>query len=147
MSSSILEDVKKALGLAPDYDAFDADLILHINSVLSDLNQLGIGPDAGLEITGDTETWAALTADNALYNSVKSYMVLRVKMLFDPPSTGYVITAMEKMLEKAEWRINIAREEIVHPFVEEVDVSLDPDGGDMGEPTLVEETILDGGTA
>lgn len=151
MSNSILADTKKALGLAPDYTPFDADIILHINAVLSDLNQLGIGPDLGFEILDDTATWTEFLADDLRLNGVKSYLYLRVKMLFDPPNVGYVLTSLEKMIEKAEWRINMAREEIKYPPVVEV---VDPaqeeplpiaDGGDMADPPPTEEPVLDGG--
>lgn len=124
--SSILEDTKKSLGLAADYTPFDADIVMHINSVLADLTQLGVGPEAGFEISGSAEGWASFIADEPRLNSVKSYLFLRVKMLFDPPGTGYVLTSMEKMLEKAEWRINMAREEIDHPPVVDAVVVIDP---------------------
>lgn len=113
--SSILTDTKKALGLAEDYTAFDPEIIMHINSVLADLNQLGIGPATGLAIANATTEWDELLGSELRYNAVKSYTNLRVKMLFDPPNLGYVITAMEKEIEKAEWRINVAREDIDHP--------------------------------
>lgn len=124
--SSILEDTKKSLGLAADYTPFDADIVMHINSVLADLTQLGVGPEAGFEISGSAEAWASFIADEPRLNSVKSYLFLRVKMLFDPPGTGYVLTSMEKMLEKAEWRINMAREEIDHPPVVDTVMVIDP---------------------
>lgn len=122
MPGSILVETKAALGLAADYTPFDPEIIMHINSVLSDLNQLGIGPEAGFEITDDSQTWTDFLADELRLNNVKSYVQLSVKMKFDPPSVGYVLTAMEKQLEKAEWRINVAREEITYPPVVEVPV-------------------------
>lgn len=123
-NGSILTTVKQALGLAADYTAFDNELIMHINSVLADLNQLGFGPDGGFEIEDATKNWsdflvvdftAETLAPEPRYNAVKSYMYLRVRMLFDPPTVGYQIDAMQKLLDRAEWRINIAREDIVHP--------------------------------
>lgn len=135
--NSILHDTKSALGLAFDYDPFDVELIMHINSVLSDLNQLGIGPEDGFQLDGDTQTWDALLNDELRLNNVKSYVYLAVSMLFDPPSTGYVLDARTKQLEKAEWRINVAREEIDNPpSTEPWDPEVDP----WGEPI-----ILDGG--
>lgn len=115
MAGSILTDTKKALGLAEDYTAFDPDIIMHINSVMSTLHQLGIGPPAGYAIINSGDTWDELIGDELRLNSVQSYMYLKVKMLFDPPSIGYVITAMEKMIEEATWRITVAQDEIVSP--------------------------------
>jgi hypothetical protein len=115
MADSILTDTKKALGLADDYEAFDPDIILHINSVISTLNQLGIGPLEGYAIADKGGTWDELIADEKRLNNVKSYIYLRVRMLFDPPSVGYVVTAFEKMILEAEWRIMVAQDEILYP--------------------------------
>lgn len=115
MTTSILGDVKKALGLAADYEAFDADITMHINSVFADLNQLGVGPEAGYAIATAADTWDELIGDEKRLNAVKSYVYLAVKMLFDPPSTGYVLTSMEKLIEKAEWRLTVAADEINNP--------------------------------
>lgn len=107
--SSILNDTKKILGLDSSYTAFDTDILMHINTVFADLQQIGIGPTAGYSITGATELWSAFTTDVTL-NSVKTYMYLRVKMLFDPPTTSYLITSMEEQIRKFEWRLNVKRE-------------------------------------
>lgn len=104
---SILEDTKKQLGLDPDADGFDPELIIHINSVLSDLTQLGVGPDAGYAITDDTKTWAQFMGTDARLNSAQAYMFLCVKMLFDPPQTGYLLTSYEKLKEEAAWRLTV----------------------------------------
>jgi hypothetical protein len=115
MAGSILTDTKKALGLAEDYTAFDPEITMHINSVMATLNQLGVGPPDGYAIVNAGDTWDELIADEKRLNSVQSYLFLRVKMLFDPPSTGYVLTALEKIILEAEWRITNAQDEIVHP--------------------------------
>lgn len=121
---SILDCVKKNLGLGWDYDAFDHDVITHINSVFSDLNQIGIGPPAGFMIEDRSDLWADYLQDDLNLNSVRSYMYLRVKLLFDSPATSYAITMQEKQIEKLEWRLNVHREatEWVDPMpvVEEV---------------------------
>lgn len=115
MPNSILEETKQALGLAPDYTPFDAEIIMHINSVLANANQLGIGPDAGLLVVNSSDTWDELIGTELRLNHVKSWMFLKVKMLFDPPAVGYVLTAMEKMITEAEWRIMVAQDDIIHP--------------------------------
>lgn len=130
--SSILTDTKAALGIAADYEAFDTELVMHINSVIADLDQLGIGPTEGpgYEIVDDTNEWSELLEDETRYNAAKSLMYLKVKMLFDPPSVGYVLTAYEKMIEKAEWRLNVAREVIVYPTPPDEDIVV-LDGGEL----------------
>lgn len=131
-SSSILDDTKKTLGLASDYTPFDTDIIMHINSVFADLNQLGVGPDPGYAIVNKEDTWDELIADELKLNNVKSYVYLRVRMLFDPPTIGYVLTAKEKEIEKAEWRVTVAADEIKNPPVVPVVVPVDDifaDGG------------------
>lgn len=112
MANSILDEVKKIVGLASDYTAFDQDIILHINTVFSILNGLGIGPTAGFSIGDNTVTWddfGAISGDRTM-NSAKTYMALRVKMFFDPPQTSFVIEAMNKQIEELEWRLSVKRE-------------------------------------
>jgi hypothetical protein len=120
VSQSILTSTKKALGLSEDYTPFDPELIMHINSVLSEFHQLGIGPDAGFEITDETATWSDFLADDPRLNGAQSLLYLQVKMLFDPPTVGYVVTALEKQIEQKQWRLNTAREDIVHPVPDPV---------------------------
>lgn len=110
MSDSILTSVKKVLNIQASDTSFDTDVMLHINSVLATLHQLGIGPEAGLSITNATLTWDDLYTDPRL-NFVKSYVYLRVRMLFDPPASSYLIAAMEKQYQEFEWRISVKREE------------------------------------
>lgn len=127
MENSILFSTKKILGLAEDYTAFDHDIVVHINSVFADLQQIGIGPEEGYAIDDQgTEEWTEYITTNVppmLLNSVRSYVFLRVKMLFDPGSfTGAMKEAAEAQINKFEWRLNTAREAMLHPlseFVEE----------------------------
>lgn len=122
---SILGEIKEQLGLGAEAVGFNPELVLHINAVLSDMNQLGLGPDDGFEITGPDEEWEDFLGNDPRYNNAKTLMFLRIKMLFDPPQVGYLLTAYEKMIDKAEWRLNIQREEIVHPYVPPVVVITD----------------------
>lgn len=113
MEQSILKSTKKILGIADDYTVFDLDIMTHINSAFSTLTQLGIGPAAGYAIDDEDDDWVDfidMTSDPQ-YNSVKSYVFLRVRQMFDPPSTSYLITAVEKQIEQLEWRLNSHREE------------------------------------
>jgi hypothetical protein len=111
VEESILKSVKKVLGISADYDVFDNDIILHTNSALSTLYQLGIGPATGFQIEGDDEEWEDFLGADPRLNSVKTYVCLKVRLAFDPPGTSFAITAMEKQIEELAWRINVTREE------------------------------------
>lgn len=113
MSTSILNSVKKVLGLAEDYTAFDPDIVLHINSVFSTLQQLGVGPTEGFEIEGATGTWDSFLGADPRLNNVKTYVSLRVRMLFDPPTTGHHVNAMQAQIQELEWRLNVHMEETI----------------------------------
>lgn len=111
MDESILTSVKKTLGIAEDYEHFDPDLILHINSVFMILQQLGVGPSEGFFINDNTQTWANYLSDNKKLEAVKTYMCLKVRLLFDPPLSSAVMTAIEHMVGELEWRLNVAAEQ------------------------------------
>lgn len=111
MITSILTSTKKMLGLTEDDESFDLDIITHINSVFFTLNQLGIGPDAGFMIEDKTTEWAEFTdMEDPRYNAVKSYVYLRVRLLFDPPQTSFGIEAQRQQVTELEWRLNVLRE-------------------------------------
>lgn len=111
MITSILDSTKKALNLADNYTAFDEDIIMHINSVFATLNQLGVGPVQGFMIEDKDPTWDAFLGSDPRLSAVKSYVFLRVKLLFDPPQTGFHTTAIEKQIKELEWRLNVQRED------------------------------------
>lgn len=111
MEQSILTSTKKILGIAEDYTVFDLDIITHINAAFSTLTQLGVGPASGFMIEDKTVEWADFIGEDLEYNSVKSYVFLRVRQLFDPPATSYLIAASQKQIEELEWRLNTHREE------------------------------------
>ena len=104
---SILDSTKKALGIAPDYDVFDPDLIMHINSVFSTLHQLGIGPDDGFAIEDADATWDLFLDGDKLLNSIRTYMYLRVKLIFDPPATSFALSSMKEQVQEHEWRLTV----------------------------------------
>lgn len=110
MSDSILTGTKKILGVAEDYTAFDYDIVTQINSSLAIVSQLGIGPSQGMAIFDNTTTWEELTLGDPFLNLVKTYVYLRVRLLFDPPATSFVIKAQEEQLREIEWRLNVHRE-------------------------------------
>lgn len=103
---SILLSVKKMLGISKEYDHFDSDLIMHINSVFLILNQLAVGPKTPFSITGEDETWNDFFSDSVTIDLVKSYTYLKVRLIFDPPTTGVLHEAMERQIQEFEWRLN-----------------------------------------
>lgn len=105
---SILHSVKKNLGLDVDYEEFDHDVITHINTVFSDLEQIGVGPAGGFAIEGEDEVWGDILGDDPRLNRVKTYIYLRVRLLFDPPTTSFAIASMEKQVEELAWRLQVA---------------------------------------
>lgn len=104
---SILTSIKKLLGITEEYEHFDTDLIMHINSVFMILNQLGVGPDGGFAITGKTETWDDFMPSDTILQLIKSYLYLKVKLLFDPPMSGAVTEAIQQQLNEFEWRLRM----------------------------------------
>ena len=108
LGDSILKTIKKLIGPSLDYDYFDNDLIIHINSAFSVLNQLGLGSDDTFSITGDTETWGDFLGDRKFLEMVKTYVYLKVKVIFDPPTSSFVLEAYNKQIAELEWRINVA---------------------------------------
>lgn len=109
--NSILQNTKKAVGVEPTDTNFDVDITMHINSVFSTLNQLGIGPVNGFEIVDGAETWTDFIPSDIRLNNVRSYVFLRVKLLFDPPPTSFAIAAIKEQIIELEWRINTYRED------------------------------------
>lgn len=112
MTESILDSTKKVLNLSSDYTAFDQDIIMHINSVFSTINQLGVGPDAGFMIEDKEAVWSDLLEGDLRLNNIKTYVYLRLRMLFDPPTIGYLVEAMKEQIKELEWRINAQRESV-----------------------------------
>lgn len=107
---SILTSIKKLLGIEEGYEHFDNDIIMHINSVLSTLTQLGVGPSEGFSIQDKNSTWTEFLKDDKNLDSVRSFIYLKVRLLFDPPSSAAVIESMNRQASEFEWRINVAAE-------------------------------------
>ena len=107
---NILSSIKKLLGIPTEETAFDNDIIMHINSVFMILNQLGIGPTDGFTISDDYALWSDFIPDGQNLELVKSYMYMKVRLMFDPPSSSAVLSAMEKSISEFEWRLNVQSE-------------------------------------
>lgn len=106
MNESILTSIKKLLGVPEDYEHFDTDITMHINSVFMILNQLGVGPSDGFSITDKTASWSDFISDNKKLEAVKSYVYMKVRLLFDPPMSSSVMECMNRMISEMEWRLN-----------------------------------------
>lgn len=105
---SILNSIKKQLGIHEEYDHFDDQIVMHINSVFMILNQLGVGPEEGFWIEDDVAAWSDFLEDPTQLQIVKTYMGHKVRMMFDPPSNGTIANAMNAVIAELEWRLNIA---------------------------------------
>jgi hypothetical protein len=128
--SSILTDTKKILQISDEYTAFDPDIIMHINSVFTILNGIGLGPEEGFDISDETAEWTDFLGDDKRLNSVKTYVYLRVRLLFDPPQTSFLIASIEKQYQELEWRLSVQRESSAW---------ISP------EPESLEDVVYDGG--
>ena len=106
MDESILTSIKKLLGIAEEYEHFDQDIIMHINSVFTILSQLGVGPSEGFTISDKSSKWSDLIGDNKNLEAVKSYVYLKVKLLFDPPLNSQVMESTNHLISELEWRLN-----------------------------------------
>ena len=100
----ILASIKKLLGINPEYEAFDTDIIIHINTVFAILNQLGVGPAEGFHIEHGLETWSDYTtAENE--NMVRTFVYLKVRLMFDPPTSSVLMDSINNTLAELEWRL------------------------------------------
>jgi hypothetical protein len=111
METSILNSTKKVLGVDQDDHSFDLDILTYINSALSTVTDLGVGPPTGVAVEDETTDWSELGEELVILSKVKTYVFLRVRMLFDPPATSYLVTAMENQIQSHEWRLNENREQ------------------------------------
>ncbi len=112
MADNILESTKKILGLPEDYEIFDLAITTHLNSVFAELWQLGVGPTAPFMLVDGSETWDAFLQDDVFLNMVRSFVYLKVRLMFDPPGTSYLIESLRVQAEQMAWRMNTYREEL-----------------------------------
>ena len=108
---SILTSIKKQIGIDAGYTHFDVDIIMAINTVFSVLQQLGVGPAEGFRITDSSATWDSYVYNRPDLEALKTYIGIRVKLIFDPPTNSAVLTALKETKAELEWRLNVAAEE------------------------------------
>lgn len=133
MIDSILDSTKKTLMLDSEYTPFDQNIILFINSAFGTLHQLGIGPSVGFAIEDRSLTWDTFLQNRVLQNVAKQYVYLRVRADFDPPTTSFHLTAINEQIKELEWRLLVAKEELIASAV----------SGDIPGNSL--DDVLDGG--
>lgn len=110
-NDSILGSIRKMIGgVEGDESPFDQDLIININSVFTIVNQLGVGPKNAFSISSEDDTWSDFFDDNKVINLVKTYVYLKTKLIFDPPTTGVLHEAMERQIKEFEWRLKVEAE-------------------------------------
>ena len=105
-TDSILDTIKKLLGPTQEYTYFDQDIIIHINTAIMTLTDIGVGPKEGFSITSSAEVWSDFIKDIKQFEAVKTYIYLKVKLIFDPPLSSSVIELFEKQISEIEWRLN-----------------------------------------
>jgi hypothetical protein len=142
MEQSILKSTKKILGVSPDDDSFDLDIMTHINSAFSNLHDLGVGSPLGFVIEDDTANWDNLfekpEEQKSMLAYIRSYIYLRVRLLFDPPGTSFLLDSINKQIEELEWRISVKREE--EKWIETSELEVDEFEGTV-------QGVIDGGDA
>lgn len=110
MESSILTSIKKLLGIEEGYTQFDLDIVIHINSAFMRLNQLGVGPSTGFKIEDADALWKDFLGERLDLESVKSYIYLKTRLVFDPPQTGFLVDAIKEQIKELEWTLNVQAE-------------------------------------
>jgi len=118
-TDSILDSIKKLLGFESSYTAFDMDIIIHINTVFSIMSQMGVTPSGGFSISDNSAIWSDFIQDRAYLEMVKSYVYMKVRMVFDTPTTSFQIDAFNEIIDELEWRLTNA--EINFPDTPAVD--------------------------
>lgn len=110
MEESILTSIKKLLGITKECTDFDTDIIIHINTAFLNLKQIGVGPSEGFRITDADTTWEEYTQDSEKFDAVKTYIYLKVKLIFDPPLNSSILEANKQTISELEWRLNVEAE-------------------------------------
>lgn len=111
LEEKILSSIKKLLGLNDGVTVFDTDIVIHINTVFANLTQMGVGPqdnegkNIGFRISTGNEVWGDFTDNDILIENVKSYVYIKVKMVFDPPTSSALIDAYNAQAKELEWRL------------------------------------------
>lgn len=112
LETSILTATKKVLNIPETYSAFDQDVLMHLNAALSILDQLGVGPAGGFTVNDESAVWSDLSLQSNQLHLLKSYVFLKVRILFDPPGTSFALKAAENQIVEYEWRLRSMQEDL-----------------------------------
>ena len=112
MSKSILDNTKKLLGIEASYDHFDMDILLHINTAIATLNQVGVGPAEGFQVEDNSSNWEDLLGTDLRFAMAKTYIYDKVRLSFDPPGTSFAISAIQERIKESEWRLSVLVDEL-----------------------------------
>lgn len=144
MTDSIVVTIKRMLGLDDNYTPFDMDVIVHINAALMTLCQIGVGPKEGFEVTDYDQNWDDFLVNKTKLGAVKTYVYMKVKMAFDPPTNSFVMDAMKQQCEEILFRLNVQAESVERmPFMREEGLKRGANPINVGtepEPGATEET-------
>jgi len=110
---SILLTIRKMLGITADFDGFDTDIIVALNTAFMSLNQLGIGPSVGFVVSDEEQVWSDFLGTTTNLDGIKSYIYLKTRLLFDPPSNGFLVASIDRQLTELEWRLTVLNETTV----------------------------------
>ena len=105
MEESILKTIKQLIGCPDDFEQFDLDLMIHINSAFATLTHLGVGPKEGYRITGADNVWREFEDDAQKLSLIKDYVYIKTRLLFDPPTSGSLMDSLKEQLKEMEWRL------------------------------------------
>jgi hypothetical protein len=132
---SILNTIKLALGVEADYTGFDVNILLDINSAISNLNQLGVGSSDGFIVQSENDSWSDLLGNSILLESAKSYILNKVRLSFDPPSNSFLLEAIQKQIQELEWRLMVQVDPPYNLFTEEIEL------GKLVSINIMEEVV------
>mgnify|MGYP001002636204 FL=1 len=105
MEQSILKTIKQLIGCPDDFEQFDLDLTIHINSAFATLTHLGVGPKEGYRITGVNNVWSEFEEDTQKLSLIKDYVYIKTRLLFDPPTSSSLMDSLKEQLKEMEWRL------------------------------------------
>lgn len=110
VNSSILNTIKNMLGVDETFNGFDAEIMIDINSAFMNLHQLGVGPNESFQISSEQDNWSDFTEDETQLNGIKTYIYLKTRLLFDPPTNSFLVNSIDKQIQELEWRLNVNAE-------------------------------------
>lgn len=110
LDTSILNTIKNMLGIDETFNGFDSEITIDINSAFMNLHQLGVGPNTAFQISSEMDKWSDFTEDETQIGGIKTYIYLKTRLLFDPPTNSFLVNSIDKQIQELEWRLNVNAE-------------------------------------